>query len=457
MTKIGLGFGGLIVKLGKISLVLFLAVIPFFRPIELLANDETDSFRLARDFTVKIRSSVSVPFSGDEAGTFNGAGFVVDQTLGWVATNAHVVSRSKSNIQVSTKKSEFQGATPIYIDPLFDIAIIQSDSAKDLKEAKLDCNMDFPIGLPVGAFGHPSDADYTGTKGIVSAITSDTSIFGDFIQTDAPINPGNSGGALIDLKRGLVVGMNTAGKTNAQNMNYAIPSEQLCEIITLLKSGVDPTPHRLGLKFFKDSDDKSTLRVAKADAAASSFGFLVDDIILGVHGDDRIVTTEPRLLNLLRKHEGAVTLKVLRNGKTVLLKGSFARMENTLAKTGFLFSGILVRENEDSEFQSFLFSKSRVLVDFVADGSIGEGSGIRATDIVESANGTVVTDLKSLVKVVERSKAKKQPVVLRVKRPNFEQGQIFIYIERRVNLDDLKMISVKPVAGSRRLIAESLD
>jgi S1-C subfamily serine protease len=46
--------------------------------------------------------------------------------------------------------------------------------------------------------------------------------YSDVIQTDAAINPGNSGGPLLDLN-GNVVGINTAGSGNAENIGFAIP------------------------------------------------------------------------------------------------------------------------------------------------------------------------------------------------------------------------------------------
>jgi len=50
------------------------------------------------------------------------------------------------------------------------------------------------------------------------------------LQTDAAINPGNSGGPLVDLA-GNVVGINTAGNAQAENVGFAIAIDPAKPII----------------------------------------------------------------------------------------------------------------------------------------------------------------------------------------------------------------------------------
>ena len=50
------------------------------------------------------------------------------------------------------------------------------------------------------------------------------------IQTDAAINHGNSGGPLVNMQ-GQVVGINSAGDDNAQNIGFAIAIDSVKQTI----------------------------------------------------------------------------------------------------------------------------------------------------------------------------------------------------------------------------------
>ena len=82
--------------------------------IDTFAQDNSeDIFSKARAYTVRIKTSVPVPFAGDSRGTLIGAGFVVDAGRGWIMTNAHVVSRSPAKVQVAFHGREFGQAAEI--------------------------------------------------------------------------------------------------------------------------------------------------------------------------------------------------------------------------------------------------------------------------------------------------------------------------------------------------------
>lgn len=106
----------------------------------------------------------------------------------------------------------------------------------------LELSFDVKVGDRVIAVGNPlGQFPSTVTQGIVSAIREpeeyeegddDEDDVGEVkvLQTDAAINPGNSGGPLINMA-GQVVGVNTWGWEDADNINLAIAAEALDDFL----------------------------------------------------------------------------------------------------------------------------------------------------------------------------------------------------------------------------------
>jgi S1-C subfamily serine protease len=95
----------------------------------------------------------------------------------------------------------------------------------------------------------------TVTAGVVSALGRDVEqpgwsgqpaiVLYDMVQTDAAINPGNSGGPLVNL-RGQVVGVNTLGSAEAQNINFAVSLNTTKSIVAQLRQSGRMTRGYLG-------------------------------------------------------------------------------------------------------------------------------------------------------------------------------------------------------------------
>ena len=105
----------------------------------------------------------------------------------------------------------------------------------------LELSFDVKLGDRVIAVGNPlGQFTSTVTQGIISAIREpeeyeegeEEDDVGEVkvLQTDAAINPGNSGGPLINMA-GQVVGVNTWGWEDADNINLAIASEALDDFL----------------------------------------------------------------------------------------------------------------------------------------------------------------------------------------------------------------------------------
>lgn len=245
-----------------------------------------------------IRPSVVAVFT--EAFTFEGAGSgVVLDAGGHILTNAHVVSEA-NQIEVLFSDGRRLDARVVGRDEISDLAVLKVE-ASDLTAAPLGSSDELRVGDRVIAVGNALalSGGPTVTEGIVSAlersIDADNGSLENLIQTDAAINPGNSGGPLLD-DSGRVVGINTAGAANAQNIGFAIAISPARAIVDqLIQTGkvvraflgvsmTDVTPEvaeRLGL-----NTDRGALVVqVEPGTPAERAGIRADDVIVEAGGE----------------------------------------------------------------------------------------------------------------------------------------------------------------------------
>jgi len=177
-------------------------------------------------------SSTGQPEQGRGVGT----GFIV-RANGVVVTNCHVV-QGASRITVSTSEAAptRYDARVIGGDCEHDLAVLKID-ARGLSALAFGSSGDLRLGQQVVAIGYALalEGGPSVTAGIVSSLDRTIEVpdpqctvcpdgvrtYSEVIQTDAAINHGNSGGPLVDMA-GRVVGINSAGSENAENIGFAI-------------------------------------------------------------------------------------------------------------------------------------------------------------------------------------------------------------------------------------------
>jgi serine protease Do len=167
-----------------------------------------------------------------------GSGFIVHPD-GYVVTNNHVIQGARE-ITVELLDGRKLPAEIVSSNPEADLAILKIEHEMALPTLELGDSSDLMIGEPVIAVGNPLGYSHSVSSGIVSAIHRDLAgpnkeEMKDLIQTDAAINPGNSGGPLLNAY-GQVIGINTAVRSDAQNIGFAIPVNRLLELIPDLMS-----------------------------------------------------------------------------------------------------------------------------------------------------------------------------------------------------------------------------
>ena len=207
-----------------------------------LANDSTQTpiyFKLGQKYAIFQRPyyyKVLYDFEGLYAPITSGtgSGFAINSNL--IITNRHVVERNTLFLAVNENiDSQYIELEVVYEDPHLDLAILKSN--EKLKACAIDRKI-YDIGDEVVAYGYPQPK-YQGlslkaTKGIISSRKGYQDDAKEY-QIDAAIQPGNSGGPLAKGDKIIGIVVATLTLEGSQNVNYAIKSNFLADILDVLK------------------------------------------------------------------------------------------------------------------------------------------------------------------------------------------------------------------------------
>ena len=163
-----------------------------------------------------------------------GSGFFVKPNL--IATNFHVVEGAASVIAKRVEqKTAYSIESVAAKDKKNDLAILRV-SAPGVKPLPLGDSEKAGIGDTVYVMGNPKGFEGTFSVGNISSIreVGIDKLPDQLIQLTAPISQGSSGGPVLNEK-GEVIGVSMGGIPEAQNLNFAIPSNYLKALIAQLE------------------------------------------------------------------------------------------------------------------------------------------------------------------------------------------------------------------------------
>lgn len=364
-----------------------------------------------------------------------GSGFIFDEK-GHVLTNAHVVDGADV-VKVKLADDRELRATVKGRDERLDVAVLEIEGAKALPFVPFGSSSALRVGEPVVAIGNPFGLGHTVTTGIVSAKgrTIGAGPYDDFIQTDASINPGNSGGPLFDA-RGQVIGMNTAINPAGQGIGFAIPSDEIRQVLPQLVSDGHVKRARLGV-MVQEIDDTLAAGLGLGDvrgalvgdvekgSPAEKAGLVNGDVILQV-GDVPIKHARDLSRTIAHHQPGSkVDLLVRRGQNTKTVGVTLARLEDeasarsSTSREGPADRGTLGIQVADAEGGGALVRG--VLPDGPSAGILAPG------DVIVEVDRKPVKSADELRAKVREARADK-PILLRVKRGDASR---FVAIERK--------------------------
>ncbi|XQN76057.1 S1C family serine protease [Streptococcus oralis] len=261
----------------------------------------------------------------------------------YIVTNTHVINGA-SKVDIRLADGTKVPGEIIGSDTFSDIAVVKISSEKVTTVAEFGDSSQLNVGETAIAIGSPLGSEYanTVTQGIISSLNRNVSLKSEdgqaistkAIQTDTAINPGNSGGPLVNIQ-GQVIGITSSkiasnGGTSVEGLGFAIPSNDVQNIIKQLESDGKVTRPALGIQMVNlsnvgandlrklniPSNLTSGVVVRSVQSNMPANGHLQKyDVITKV--DDKEITSSTDLQHALYNHAIGDTIKITyyRNGK----------------------------------------------------------------------------------------------------------------------------------------------
>ena len=238
------------------------------------------------------------------AGEGSGVIYKKDGKEAYIVTNNHVVDGAKKLEIMLSDGSKITGEL-VGKDTFSDLAVVKVSSDKITTVAEFADSNSLTVGEKAIAIGSPLGTEYANsvTEGIVSSLSRTVTMQNDngetvstnAIQTDAAINPGNSGGALVNIE-GQVIGINSSKISSTsevagsavEGMGFAIPSNDVVEIINQLEKDGKVTRPALGISMadLNSLSSSATSKLGLPDEVKS--GVVVGSVQTGMPADGKL-------------------------------------------------------------------------------------------------------------------------------------------------------------------------
>lgn len=187
------------------------AAIPF--------SDDTEAIAQASKSVVMLTC-----YDKDGEPCATGSGFAVFDD-GIIVTNYHVIEQDTYRVKAQVEGGiSFDCPTVLAYDAEKDIAILKADRKTDVALLSAGSANNLQKGEKVVAIGSPLGLINSVSTGVFSGYIDDKA--GSVLQFTAAISHGSSGGALFN-DAGEVIGITFASLTDGQNLNLAVPIDDV--------------------------------------------------------------------------------------------------------------------------------------------------------------------------------------------------------------------------------------
>jgi S1-C subfamily serine protease len=252
-----------------------------------------------------------------------GSGFLVSSD-GKVVTNYHVIQGASSGTVRFADGAFYVVDGLAASNPERDLVVLKiKTTSNEFRFLSLGDSDRVEVGEQVVAIGSPLGLEETVSPGFISGVREENGL--KLLQTTAPISPGNSGGALINLA-GDVVGVPRLSLTSvrqkatvSQNLNFAVPSNYVRELISASTKDATSLPVAVGRAKPKQTDRSPKEIIASAKT-----------LCVWVTSGNAVLKTElsgklaewGKLTLVSAPEDADIVLKVVQTGKLNLATGA---------------------------------------------------------------------------------------------------------------------------------------
>lgn len=423
---------------------LFLLFFSFilFQPLASYGKEITPDQTLA--YTVFIENRIIQPFFEDsiDSSDKRGIGIVIDREKGWVLTNASIVGYSVSETVVQLRTRQSLKAKKIYVDPFLDLAILQVDPKKlpfYIQNAPFKCDNFGKTGDRIMTLNSFYERNQKFVRGKIVGMPNGDK--GKFVKTDLKVTEENIGGPLLNSQDGQVVGMfSRQTLKSSKKLTEIIPAFYTCQIVALLKEGLDPSPPQLPILFFVPEPGDQKLVVARSYFQNKSIELKSGDEILGVEGFDKSTPHLGLLVHALRGKLSNFTLNIMRDGEKIQVAGSALPHGLITKRKGVKFSGILIAPFE-KEDRGLLGEYDFLQMHHVEKGSIGEKLKFGNLCVIMKVDGKRYSRVEDLHDYLKGAEKERRSVEFEVRWPKKRAASTyFTYMKRTVPIEDVQLI-----------------
>lgn len=395
---------------------------------------------------VSVRSRIRIPVGRDEAGPFEGTGFVVDLERGLVATNRHVAGEGVAlDLEMRFFDGSVAPAERVFADPLHDFAFLRFDPSRAPEgTTALPLSGRTPrAGEEIRMIGNNGGLAATLLTGIVSNLEAtweqDPGV--DYLQTTIASAGGSSGSPILD-RQGTVIGLQAA---HDDRTSYALPAVYLSRALEALRAGGVPPRGTIGLRLRKAGAldalasgavdakladelqwDRKALETSQSPVVALVDGVVPDSPCAGkLEAGSVVLTVAGAPAGDLRAVEHALDDRVGKEVEVVYCASGAKRSVHLevadLNADGIdrlvLFAGAAFQDIHYEFRARSDVRREGVAVAHVEFGSAAEAADLRRDDVVISIGGKVLRNTLDLWKLASETKHNER-LILVVRRPS---------------------------------------